>query len=98
MAIEVGLELKTPTSYLQLMRFIKEKLHYSWRRLRKWLKPKQDPVEYERFFALLQKLKNLEKLGYLDLFYDNLSSFSMNPNVPYGWQEKGNASKLCPVK
>ena len=98
MAIEVGHELKKAISYHQLKRFVKEKLHYSWRRLRKWLKPKQDPVEYQRLYELLQKLKNLEETGYLDLFYDDQSSFSMNPNVPYGWQEKGNAIKIVPSK
>jgi transposase len=97
-AIEVSLELKKSISYQQLKRFIKEKLHYSWRRLRKWLKPKQDPVEYQRLLNLLQKLKELEDLGYLDLFYGDQSSFSMNPNVPYGWQEKGNAIKIVPSK
>lgn len=98
MAIEVSKELKKEISYHQLKRFIKEKLHYSWRRLRKWLKPKQDPIEYQRLYDLLQKLKRLEKLGYLDLFYGDQSSFSMNPNVPYGWQEKGNAIKIVPSK
>jgi transposase len=73
-------------------------LRYSWRRLRKWLKPKQDPVEYQRLYELLQKLKELEESGYLDLFYGDQSSFSMNPNVPYGWQEKGNAIKIVPNK
>ena len=81
-----------------MKRFIKEKLHYSWRRLRKWLKPKQDPIEYARLFQLLQELKKLEESGFLDLFYGDQSSFSMNPNVPYGWQEIGNSIKIVPTK
>jgi transposase len=92
------LALKKEISYHQLKRFIKEKLHYSWRRLCKWLKPKQDPVEYQRLYELLQKLTELEESGYLDLFYGDQSSFSINPNVPYGWQEKGNAIKIVPSK
>ena len=66
--------------------------------MRKWLKPKQDPVEYERLYNDLQKLKELEELGFLELFYGDQSSFSMNPNVPYGWQEKGNYIKIVPTK
>jgi transposase len=97
-AIEVGLALKIDISYHQLKRFIKQKLAYSWRRLRKWLKPKQNPVEYQRLYDLLLKLKELEDTGFLDLFYADQSSFSMNPNVPYGWQEKGNALKIIPTK
>ena len=87
-----------PLSYGQLKRFIKEKLKYSWRRLRKWLKPKQDPAEYARLYELLQELKKLEESGFLDLFYGDQSSFSMNPNVPYGWQEIGNSIKIVPSK
>ena len=98
MAIEIGIELKKAVSYHQLKRFIKDKLHYSWRRLRKWLKPKQNPVEYQRLFELLQKLKKLEESGFLDVFYGDQSSFCMNPNVPYGWQEKGNSIKIVPSK
>jgi transposase len=90
--------LNIEVSYGQLKRFIKEKLHYTWRRLRKWLKPNQDPVEYQRIYADLQQLKKLEKDGFLDLFYGDQSSFSMNPNVPYGWQEKGNTLKIVPSK
>jgi transposase len=97
-ALELSTDLKMDISYGQLKRFIKEKLHYSWRRLRKWLKPNQDPAEYERLYNDLQKLKELEESGYLDLFYGDQSSFSMNPNVPYGWQEKGNYIKIVPSK
>jgi len=97
-ANELSVALKLSISYGQLKRFIKEKLHYSWRRLRKWLKPKQDPAEYERLYALLQQLKKLEESGFLELFYGDQSSFSMNPNVPYGWQEIGNSIKIVPTK
>ena len=95
-ALELSIELKTDITYGQLKRFIKEKLHYSWRTLRKWLKPKQDAAEYERIYIELQKLKSLEESGYLDVFYGDQSSFSMNPNVPYGWQEIGNYVKIVP--
>lgn len=85
-------------TYGQLKRFIKEKLHYTWRRLRKWLKPNQDPMEYQRLYEGLQQLEKLEESGYADLFYGDQSSFSMNPNVPYGWQEAGNYIKMVPNK
>jgi transposase len=97
-AIELSIALKIEITYGKLKRFIKEKLNYTWHRLRKWLKPKQDPIEYERIYKALQELKKLEESGYLDVFYGDQSSFSMNPNVPYGWQEKGNAIKIVPSK
>ena len=68
-ADELSVAFKFSISYGQLKRFIKEKLHYSWRRLRKWLKPKQDPIEYSHLFQLLQKLRESEESGFLDLFY-----------------------------
>jgi transposase len=43
-------------------------------------------------------LKKLEESGFMDVFYGDQSSFSMNPNVPYGWQEKGNYIKIVPSK
>ena len=52
----------------QLKRFIQEKLSYTWRRLRQWLKPKQEPVEYRQCYNSLQDLKKLDESGYLDLF------------------------------
>jgi transposase len=97
-AIALSSELKIEITYGQLKRFIKTKLKYTWRRLRKWLKPKQDLAEYQRIYELLQELKKLEESGFLDVFYGDQSSFSMNPNVPYGWQEKGNYIKIVPSK
>lgn len=97
-ALELSTELNIEITYGQLKRFMKEKLNYSWRRLRKWLKPNQDPIEYQQLYKELQALKKLQESGYLDLFYGDQSSFSMNPNVPYGWQEKGNAVKIVPSK
>jgi transposase len=43
-------------------------------------------------------LQYLEKSGFLELFYGDQSSFSMNPNVPYGWQEMNNYIKIVPTK
>jgi hypothetical protein len=44
----------------------------------------------------LKKLKGLEAAGVTDLFYGDQSAFSMNPNVPYGWQEKRKSIKIVP--
>ena len=97
-ACEISKALNAEITRGVLKRFIKEHLHYGWRRLRKWLKPKQDPLEYERLYGELKKLKTLEESGFLDIFYGDQSSFSMNPNVPYGWQEIGNYIKIIPRK
>jgi transposase len=97
-ALELSAVLNLNITYCKLKRFIKEKLNYTWHRFKKWLKPKQDPVEYQRIYEVLQQLKTLEESNFLDIFYGDQSSFSMNPNVPYGWQEKGNPIKIVPSK
>lgn len=97
-ALELSGDFNLNITYCKLRRFIKEKLKYTWHRFKKWLKPKQDPVEYQRIFEVLQQLKTLEESNFLDIFYGDQSSFSMNPNVPYGWQEKGNPIKIVPNK
>jgi hypothetical protein len=62
---EVVLELSAVfnlnITYCKLKRFIKEKFNYTWHRFKKWLKPKQDPVEYQRIYEVLQQLKTLEE-------------------------------------
>ena len=60
----------------------------SWRRLRRVLAGKPDPVEYETKRQQLEVLKRQEAKGELDLRYLDESGFCLVPYVPYAWQEK----------
>jgi transposase len=50
---------------------------------------KQNPEEYDRLKLLLDYLQELEKKGYIDVFYGDESGFSLTPSVPYAWQKIG---------
>ena len=42
----------------------------------------------------LEILQGLADEGALDLYYFDESSFSLQPNIPYGWQKKGETIEL----
>ena len=48
---------------------------------------KKKPKNYEEKKQELEKLKELEKQGELKLYYADASGFSLEPCVPYAWQE-----------
>jgi transposase len=78
--------------------FYKKKLNYSWHRIRKYLKPKQDPEEYQAKIIQLCGLLWLEKQGFTKIYYADESGFNLTPYIPYGWQEKGNPICIVPSK
>lgn len=80
-----------------LRRFLKS-LGYSWKRLRKSLKKKQNAEEYEKKLAELKQLLELYQTGYIDLYFADESGFNMQGYVPYGWQPKGEYIEITPAK
>lgn len=76
----------------------KKKLNYTWRRIRKSLKAKQAPVEYQAKIIQLCGLLWLEKQGFVKIYYGDESGFNLTPYIPYGWQEKGNPIRIVPTK
>lgn len=65
-----------------------QKLGYTYRRIRKSLKNKQNPAEYLSKLAELMTLRQLEQNKELTLYYGDESGFNETPCVPYGWQKK----------
>lgn len=76
----------------------KKKLGYKWRRFRKCIKSCQDPENYSSKVNELCQLLSLEESGYLKIYYGDESGFSLDPNIPYGWQPKGEYIKIAPKK
>ncbi len=68
-----------------------------WKRVRKSLKKKR-PDNYEEKKAELEKLKNQEERGEIDLFYGDGSGFSLIPYIPYAWQEIGKTIEVPAFK
>jgi len=67
---------------------------FSWRRVRKGLKGKPDPEEYQQKKQALHDLQQQASQGILDLYYFDESGFCLTPYLPYAWQEKGQTIRL----
>jgi transposase len=74
------------------------RLNYTWKRFRKSLWKKQDPIEYEKKLSELKELIRLYLTGYIDLYFADESGFNMEGYVPYGWQPKGENIEMTPAK
>lgn len=71
-------------------------MKFSFRRLRKSLKRKQNPEEYLRLEEQLNNLLSLEKEGYVDVYFGDESGFNLDPSIPYGWQPIGVYKGIVP--
>ena len=61
----------------------------SWKWVRKSLKQKRDPEEFDKACALIDELIKQEAKQELDLYYFDESGFTLVPSVPYAWQPIG---------
>jgi hypothetical protein len=43
-------------------------------------------------------LYDLDKQGFIDLFFGDEAGFSLNLNVPYGWQFPGEPIRILPQR
>ena len=71
-------------------------MKFSFRRLRKSLKTKQNPEEYLRLEEQLNSLLSLEKEDYLNVYFGDESGFNLDPSIPYGWQPIGIYKGIVP--
>lgn len=71
-----------------LKRIIK-KLGMKWKRMKRGMRKTPDEWELEVKIPRLEELKEKAKKGEIDLRYLDESGFSLKPDIPYGWQEKG---------
>lgn len=81
-------EWETEISKDTLKRTIK-KLGMIWKRMKRGVRKTPYDWELEVKIPRLEELKKQAKKGEIDLKYLDESGFSLNPDVPYGWQEKG---------
>jgi len=91
-------KLGFPITKWMLIRFLKKKFNYTWRRIRKWLKPSQNPLEYQMKIIHLCGLLWLEKQGFISVYYGDEAGFSMNSYLPSAWQKKGEPIAIVPNK
>jgi len=67
---------------------------FSWRRIRKKPKGKPEPEEYTQKKEALEQLQQQAENGEIDLYYFDETGFSLDPYIPYAWQEKGETIEL----
>ena len=65
--------------------------------MRKSLKSERDELLFRYFAEELEKLKYQANSGEIDLCYFDATGLNLNPNVPYGWQKRGE-TKLLPAQ
>ena len=91
--VKIKAELGKEMSKKTLQRFLKKK-EWKWKRFRKVTGSDPDEADYKAKKELLCVLTMLFLLGHLDLRYGDESSFSLTPNVPYGWVRSGQTKAL----
>lgn len=84
-----GIEVSSGT----LRRALKA-LGVTWRRVRRTVKGKPDPAEYEQKTQELECLQAQHTEGTIDLRYVDQSGFCLCPVIPYAWQLKGETIEL----
>ena len=67
-------------------------LGMKWKRIRNLVAGEPDPELYENKKQIINALKKLSDLGFLDLRYLDESGFCLTPYVPYAWQDKSEIS------
>jgi transposase len=76
------------------LRRIARRAGLRWKRMRRSVKSRRDPDEFDAAKAEIQELKELEQTGALDLYYFDEAGFTLVPSVRYGWQPIGETLEI----
>lgn len=69
---------------------------YSWHRIRRSLKGKPDEQAFAKAKRYLERLKEREDKGELDLYFGDEVGFCLNPPIRYGWQKNDEPVRVFP--
>jgi DDE superfamily endonuclease len=75
-----------------------KKARLRWKRVRKSLKSLRDPAEFTKCQRELAALQKQEDQGKIDLYYFDESGFTLDPSIPYAWQESGTVIEIPATK
>jgi len=75
-----------------------KKARLRWKRVRKSLKSLRDPEEFTKCQRELEALQQQEDQGKIDLYYFDESGFTLDPYIPYAWQEPGTVIEIPAAK
>jgi transposase len=82
------------TLSMSTWRRVVKKSRLRWKRTRKSLKSKRYPQQFAVASLKIQKLKQQQQAGKIDLFYFDESGFSLTPVVPYAYQPLGETIEI----
>ena len=71
-----------------------KKARLRWKRVRKSFKSLRDPAAFARCQCELAALQKQEAKGKIALYYFDESGFTLDPYIPYAWQEPGTVIEL----
>src|SRR5256714_9327601 len=71
-----------------------KKARLRWKRVRKSLKSLRDPIAFAQCKRELEALQKQEDQGKIDLYYFDESGFTLDPYIPYAWQEPGTTLEI----
>jgi transposase len=83
---------------ISLLKRLAKKARLRWKRVRKSLKSLRDPEEFAQCQRELEALQKQEDKGKIDLYYLDESGFTLDPYIPYAWQESGSVIEIPSTK
>ena len=82
---------------ISTLKRLAKKARLRWKRVRKSLKSLRDPIAFAQGKRELEVLQKQEDQGKIDLYYFDESGFTLDPYIPYAWQEPGTVIEI-PVR
>src|SRR5882672_2133709 len=79
---------------LSTLKRLAKKARLRWKRVRKSLKSLRDPIAFAKGKRELEALQKQEDKGKIDLYYFDESGFTLDPYIPYAWQEPGTVIEI----
>src|SRR5437773_9084602 len=79
---------------LSSLKRLAKKARLRWKRVRKSLKSLRDPIAFAKGKGELEALQKQEDKGKIDLYYFDESGFTLDPYIPYAWQEPGTVIEI----
>src|SRR6266496_4304207 len=83
---------------ISTLKRLAKKARLRWKRVRKSLKSLRDPEAFARCQCALAALQKQEDKGKIDLYYFDESGFTLDPYIPYAWQEAGSVIEIPATK
>jgi transposase len=83
---------------LSSLKRLAKKARLRWKRVRRSLKHLRDPKAFAKCHRELEALQKQEDQGKIALYYFDESGFSLEPGIPYAWQETGTVIEVPSIK